>query len=185
MSSKMFACPTSGCCNGKNNISIRGLGAFSPLTSDSFLPETPRCNGGGFYLLMVLTSDAAPKLCRVLKDFVYTLSLPARLDLSDCSIRLSDSLRNDCHVSLFCFFGTLAHLALTTIINDVSAGQALLMPMHMHGLPSLATARASLYVVIHFVSPFTFSTVLSPPNPSMPSKTVIRLSMSNTGSSGI
>ena len=155
------------------------------MTSDSFLPETPRCNGGGFYLLTVLTSDAAPKFCRVLKDFVYTLSLPARLDLLDCSIRLSDSLRNDCHVSLFCFFGTLTHLALTTIIDDVSACQALLMPMHIDSLPNLATARASLLVVIHFVSPFTFSTVLSPPNPSIPSNTVIKLSISNTGSSGI
>lgn len=155
------------------------------MTSDSFLPETPRCNGGGFYLLTVLTSDAAPKLCRVLKDFVYILSLPARLDLSDCSICLSDSLRNDCHVSLFCFFGTLAHLALTAIINDVPARQALLMSMHIDSLPNLATAGASFLVVVHFVNPFTFSTVLSPPNPSIPSNTVIRLSMSNTGSSGI
>jgi len=134
---------------------------------------------------MVLTSDAAPKLCRVLKDFVYILSLPARLDLSDCSICLSDSLRNDCHVSLFCFFGTLAHLALTAIINDVPARQALLMSMHIDSLPNLATAGASFLVVVHFVNPFTFSTVLSPPNPSIPSNTVIRLSMSNTGSSGI
>lgn len=159
----MFACPTSGCCNGKNDIPIRGLGAFSPLTSDSFLPETPRCNGGGFYLLTVLTSDAAPKLCRVLKDFVYTLSLPARLDLSDRSIRLSDSLRNDCHVSLFCFFGTLAHLALTTIVNDVSACQALLMPMHVYSLPNLATAGASFLVVVHFLPFFSINPSTAPP----------------------